>query len=71
MFNILLRNCYTIIKQNFLFLEHIAGNFLENDFGPSPAPPIIFVHIIIIGHVAAASGPLASPSRGARPPSLS
>ena len=45
-------------------------------FGPPP-PPINFVHASHIqhmdkvGHVAAAPGPLASYSRGARPPSLS
>ena len=46
--------------------------FLENDFW-TPPPPINFVHgshkyhIDIIGDVAAAPGPLACPSRSARP----
>ena len=53
------------------------GNFLVYDFWASPPPsPINFVHAHIkhmdkVGHVAAAPGPLASPNRGARPPSLS
>ena len=50
----------------------IKGIFLENDFWPPP-PPINFVHgsymidMDIIDHVAAALGPLACPSRSARP----
>ena len=61
-----------------------VGNFLENDFW-TPPPPINFVHdhflfnfqqfsihiFRIIGHVAAALGPLACASRSVRPPSLS
>jgi len=47
------------------------GNFLENDF--APPPPINFVRgsymldMDIIDHMAAALGPLACPSRSARP----
>ena len=48
-------------------------NFLENDFWTPP--PFNFVHRShqhkdILGHVAAAPGPLAFPNRGARPPTL-
>ena len=51
------------------------GNFLENNFWtPSPRPPPInFVHgsymlfMDKIDHVATALGPLACPSRSARP----
>ena len=50
------------------------GNFLENDFWTNPLPPhnINFVHASHIehmnkaGHVAAAPGTLACPSRSAR-----
>ena len=42
------------------------GNFLENDFWTPPGGKVGKV-----GHVAAAPDPLACPSRGARPPSLS
>ena len=48
------------------------GNFLISIFGPPP-PPINFVlgshmqYMDMIGHGAAAPGPLASPSRGVRP----
>ena len=49
-------------------------NFLVYYFWtpPLPPPPINFVHAHIqhmdkVGHVAAAPGPLACPSRGARP----
>ena len=63
---------------NALFTTNL-GNFLVYDFWtpPGPPPPINFVHgshmyhVDIIGHVAAAPGPLAFPSRSALPPSLS
>jgi len=50
--------------------------FLKNEFW-TPPPPINFAHgshmyhIDMIGHVAAAPGPLACPSRGVRSPTLS
>ena len=53
------------------------GNFLKYDFW-TPTPPLVnilhgshMLHMEITGHVAVAPGPLACPSRGARPPSLS
>ena len=56
--------------------EIINGNFLENDFcPPSPLLSILYTYLIFntekFGHVAAAPGPLACPSCGARSPSLS
>ena len=58
-----------------LIIFKTVGNFLENDFwtAPSPPPPINNVHgslmenIDIIGDAAEAPGPLACPSRSARP----
>ena len=61
-----------------LVLISVLGNFLVYGFWTTlPPPPINFVHATHIlhmnkvGHVAAAPGPLACPSRGARPPSMS
>ena len=59
----------------FLIIDlRLRGNFLEYDFGPYSRPSyIIFVngshmqHMDKIGHVAAAPGPLACPSRSALP----
>ena len=56
---------------NFILKRVIS---LYTIFGPPP-PPINFLHDHIqhmdkVGHVAAAPGPLACPSRGDRPPSL-
>ena len=58
------------------FLDPFPGHFLENDvWTPPPRPPslINFVHgscmldMDMIAHMAAALGPLAGPSRNARP----
>ena len=63
---------FIIITDKIVFF----GNFLGNDFW-TPPPPINFVHASYnkhmdqVGHVDAEPGPLACPSRGARPPSLS
>ena len=53
----------------------MGGSVIVCDFRPPP-PPINFLrahiqHMEKVGHVAAAPGPLACPSRSARPPSLS
>ena len=60
------------------FLENVFdGNFLVYDFCPPLSPPISYMdltcitHMDIIGHVAAAPGPLSCPSRSARPPNMS
>ena len=53
----------------------VLGNFLVYDFWTTPPSPLlsmdlmdlIIYHIDIIGHVAAAPGPLACASRSARP----
>ena len=71
-----MRGHYFILVHLYIIcLYPSSGNFLENDFWTTTThlpPPITFVHrshkyhINFIGHVAAAPGPLACPSRSAR-----
>ena len=61
----------SMLIYSFTFLDF--GNFLENEFWTPPPPSIFYMRynvyqMDIIGHVAAAPGPLACPSRGAWPP---
>ena len=59
-----------------VYSEYGSDGRTFSNFGPpfpgQPQPPSLSIlYKVIISHVAAAPGPLACPSPGARPPSLS
>ena len=56
-------------KRELSEIDDKKGNFLENDF-LTPLPSYQFSTFCIIDYVAAALGPIAYPSRRARPRSL-